>query len=344
METDDNTHLEWRYLSAYFSGTCSPEERAALEQWIDRDPARRASIARLQHVWSAQWRDPAMPAVESKPIWDRLTATTGLIQEAREEETTRVRRPLFNRAQPHRSSRMWYPVLVAVAVLIAVVTTWQVEQHAPGGSHSAAVTTYATADGQRATIMLPDSSVVILNVASRLQVPADYTRGNHTLHLDGEALFTVTHHSQTPFTVVAGASTTRVLGTSFAVRHYQNDPVATVAVQDGKVAVRSVILTAQEQVRVPEHGTPVVTPVTPGQFSFATGVLTLSDMPLSQAIAELDRWYDTDIRLTTPSVAALHIKGKFAAGSLADLQEILELALPIRIVRDGRTLTLYPRS
>ena len=63
-------------------------------------------------------------------------------------------------------------------------------------------TTYATAPGQRATITLPDDNTVALNVASRLEVPTNYGRGNHMVRLPvGEALFNVSksHHDGVPF-------------------------------------------------------------------------------------------------------------------------------------------------
>ena len=44
--------------------------------------------------------------------------------------------------------------------------------------------------------------------------------GNHTVRLIGAGLFTVSHHDGAPFTVIAGATVARVLGTSFVVRRY----------------------------------------------------------------------------------------------------------------------------
>ncbi|HXC24982.1 MAG TPA: FecR domain-containing protein, partial [Gemmatimonadaceae bacterium] len=66
-------------------------------------------------------------------------------------------------------------------------------------------------------------------------------------------------------------------------------------------------------------------------------------LPLPAAIVELDRWFDADIRLGDPMLEKQRIKGEFAAGSLADLSAILELTYNVRVVRDGRVLTLYPR-
>jgi ferric-dicitrate binding protein FerR (iron transport regulator) len=168
--------------------------------------------------------------------------------------------------------------------------------------------------------------------------------GNHTVRLTGEALFTVTHHDGAPLTVIAGPVTARVLGTDFLVRHYTSDTVATVAVRNGKVSVGQTILTAQQQLTMNAAGVPRLQPVSAGVFGFTTGVLTLNVIPLPEAIVELDRWYDVDIRIGDAELATQGIGGRFTAGSLVDLTTILELTLPVRVVREGRVLTLYAKT
>jgi ferric-dicitrate binding protein FerR (iron transport regulator) len=206
------------------------------------------------------------------------------------------------------------------------------------------MSTYATGKGELATITLPDGSTIVLNVASRLQVPTNYAAGNRTVYLAGEALFTVSHRRGAPFTVIAGPSTTRVLGTSFLVRHYATDTAATVAVRDGKVAVQSTVLTGAQQVSVGAHGIGLIRPATAMQFSFASGMLMIDDMTLPAAIPELNRWYNADIRLGDSTLTTRKVFGSFKSGSLTDLSAILDMMFNVRVVRDGHTLTLYPRQ
>jgi transmembrane sensor len=210
-------------------------------------------------------------------------------------------------------------------------------------THAPVMTTYVTGNGQRASITLADGTTVALDVASRLDVPADYSNGNRALQLHGAALFTVIHHDKHPLIVRSNGTEARVLGTSFVMRHYATDTVITVAVREGKVAVRSVVVAAAQQADVSQAGVIHVRPMDPSQFGFAKGVLTLHGMPFSEAIAELDRWYDADIRLGDPSLATRHVAGEYAAGSLADLADILALTFNVRVTRDGRIITLYSK-
>jgi ferric-dicitrate binding protein FerR (iron transport regulator) len=98
-----------------------------------------------------------------------------------------------------------------------------------------------------------------------------------------------------------------------------------------------------QQVRIDAAGAGMVQPLDPARFSFAKGLLVLKSMPFPEAILELNRWYDVDIRLDDPVLATRRITGEFAADSLSDLTEILELMFKVRVVRSGRVLTLYPR-
>jgi ferric-dicitrate binding protein FerR (iron transport regulator) len=215
---------------------------------------------------------------------------------------------------------------------------WQMRQQV-----ATSTLVYTTANAQRANITLPDGSVVALDVGSRLTVPSDYAAGHHTVQLIGKGMFTVQRHDGTPLTVLAGPASVHVLGTSFVVQHYPTDSLATVAVRNGKVSVGNTVVAASQQVTVGAHGAGVVHAMDPGQFSFVRGVLVLNAIPMHQAIVELDRWYDVDIRLGDPSLAARHIAGEYAAGSLADLSDILMGSLGVRVERHGRVLTLYPR-
>jgi ferric-dicitrate binding protein FerR (iron transport regulator) len=236
-------------------------------------------------------------------------------------------------------------IVIGMIVGIAAFSGWQLR---PRASRSATVM-YTTSNGERANVTLPGGGTVALSVGSRLLVPADYPNGNHTLRLEGEALFSVRHHDRVPLVVIAGAVRTQVLGTSFAVRHYSTDSLTTVAVQSGKVAVadtatrRSVVLDAGRQAALHPGGTVTVRNIASGRFSFANGILSIDSLPLRDAVIELSRWYDADIRLGDSSLAPRLVTGGFRAESLSDCATILEWTFGIRVVRNGRVLTLYSK-
>lgn len=91
--------------------------------------------------------------------------------------------------------------------------------------------------GQISEIALPDGSVVWLSAASTLAYPEEFSGTNRAVDLDGEAFFEVTRDTDRPFIVNSGPLSTRVLGTSFNIRAYRNDPDVEVTLVTGRVEV-----------------------------------------------------------------------------------------------------------
>jgi ferric-dicitrate binding protein FerR (iron transport regulator) len=346
-------------LARYLCGESDATERQWIEQRVHLSEVARHELTSARTAWLASGGTPQKGNIEQ--FVKRLRAAQAQhrsrgTDEYRLDGLKTESGPSSQRhgnqrfkAQPLRRG-VRYALAGAMVGILAII----VGQHISPmrlGAHRAlpmSMSTYVTGNGERANITLPDGNTVALNVASRLEVPADYLAGDHTLRLTGEALFTVQHHDRTPFTVIAGPATTRVLGTSFLLRYYATDSSTTVVVREGKVAVhsaaqRSVVLTAARQIQVVRTGSSGVQVADTTQFSFATGILTLKSVPFPNAIAELDRWYDADIRLGDPVLKARRVTGESTAGSLSELTEILAVTFNVRVVRSGRVLTLYPK-
>ncbi len=332
----DNDQINWDMLPAYVAGNVTSDERDAIDRWIQADPSRMATVDKLRLLWQAR-QSPAVPDYDLASSKASVFHAIGkpLVPSHRQEI------PRLGRGRLSMFQRVIYTAVASMAAVALVVTGWFHNSNIVRPAIASQPFTYATANGERATITLPDGSSVVLNVASRLEVPSDYAAGNRVLTLDGEARFTVVHQDDAPFVVTAGPSTTRVLGTTFMVRHYANDTSAVIAVEDGKVMVQSAVLTEKQQIEVSSTGVSAVHQFAAGDFSVATRILTLNDMPLADAIVSLNRWYNADIQLGDTDLVTNRIAGRFTAGSLSDLAAVFEWTFNLRVVRNGKTLTLY---
>jgi len=67
--------------------------------------------------------------------------------------------------------------------------------------------------GQRAELILPDSTKVWLNANSKLVYPSSFKEGIRQVELDGEAYFDVRHNGDNPFVVRTKSMNVTVLGT-----------------------------------------------------------------------------------------------------------------------------------
>src|ERR1043166_7137245 len=112
------------------------------------------------------------------------------------------------------------------------------------------------------TIKLPDESTVELSPESRIAYPNNFDSSDtRDIYLSGKAFFKVTKNPARPFRVFANEIVTKVLGTSFYVRSFENDTVIQVTVRTGKVSVYSQTADNIKQSKTPDHlGGIILTP------------------------------------------------------------------------------------
>ena len=93
-----------------------------------------------------------------------------------------------------------------------------------------------TADGEKTSIILPDSTRVMLNSNSQLSYcAADFAGNTRSVRFSGEAFFDVRKDAKAPFLVNGSDFSVKVLGTKFNVNAYENSNNVTVALEAGSV-------------------------------------------------------------------------------------------------------------
>ncbi len=86
-------------------------------------------------------------------------------------------------------------------------------------------------------IHLPDGSAVKLLPRSKISFPAEFDKEKRVVILSGEATFDIAKDPARPFLVMANEVITKVLGTRFNVKAYENLTNVVVTVEEGKVSV-----------------------------------------------------------------------------------------------------------
>jgi transmembrane sensor len=88
-------------------------------------------------------------------------------------------------------------------------------------------------------ITLSDGSSVLLQPESKLSYPKIFTGNERKVYLSGEGFFEISKNPKKPFYVYANEIVTKVVGTSFRVKAYSDQPDVEVLVRTGKVKVKS---------------------------------------------------------------------------------------------------------
>lgn len=88
-------------------------------------------------------------------------------------------------------------------------------------------------------ITLSDGSSVLLQPNSKLSYPKTFIGNERKVYLLGEAFFEISKNPAKPFFVFANELVTKVLGTSFRIKAYKDNPNVDVVVRTGKVSISS---------------------------------------------------------------------------------------------------------
>ena len=319
-------------------GLAAGADPDGFEAWLRQDPRHRRALEELTKVWET------LDGIAASP----LAALPDLPAAGEIQQGTRSnRRPL------------WFAAAAAAAAAGLAVAVWM--------NRGSETQILQTAVGQHRDVVLADGSVVSLN--TNTVVETNLGRDVRAIYLrKGEAHFDVAHDRSRPFLVHAGDAVVRAVGTEFEVR-LRADQHVDVLVNEGRVEVEPDVAEAPAAISVAhERSRPIaaahavnagqalstattsyaVVPMSPEQVSselaWREGAVVFDSEPLSEAIAEIQRYTDARIVISDASIATLPVGGRFKTDDLQGFLNGLETALPIAIRRtDSGVIFVDPR-
>lgn len=193
-------------LAKYRAGQCSPEEIERVEHWFNAfddnnenlTEADKSAIEEANRYILAQTQPGQPKVVRFKPAYKWYAAAACLL----------------------------LGVVIASALIRRSSSRTALEQNL----------TFSTTNGERKNITLADGSTVMLNAASSVKL-LGFDAEHRTVSLSGEAFFKIAKDKTHPFIIKTGKIQTHVIGTSFNIRAYADEPNISVAVASGKVQV-----------------------------------------------------------------------------------------------------------
>lgn len=207
---------------------------------------------------------------------------------------------------------------------------------------------YTTGTGEHRDIRLADATRVILNTDSAIDVV--YSAQSRTVVLlKGEILIETGHgaRSDIPFILQTRQGRVRALGTRFSVRDHGS--FSTVNVFEGSVAITPASQdTEQRRLHAGETATfgsnhvSAALPLPPGSDIWLKRIISATNMPLKDFIAELGRYHRGILRCD-PVIAELEVSGAFPVQDTEAVLASLVRTYPVRIeARTRYWVTLKP--
>jgi len=210
----------------YLAGESSPEEAEQLLRYIQSGQEREFIEFLIgEHL--------------DHPVAQQLANDTD-VQNRLQQTHERLRQLIDPVEEPKIVRLQWLRIAaVAASVTLLLAAGWLYRSNIHDWLNPVRMAQLTTHKGERKQITLADGTQIWLSPASTLDYPQTFNRDTRDVTLNGSAFFEVAKDSKHPFSVHTGKITTQVLGTSFQVDAYGDQPEIAVTLLTGKVLLAS---------------------------------------------------------------------------------------------------------
>ena len=201
--------------------------------------------------------------------------------------------------------------------------------------------------GERIRVVFQDGTTVFLNAGSSIEYPKRFGWRERSVTLSGEAYFEVAHEKHRPFVVRFREGAVKVLGTSFDVKAYPEDPEIVVALDQGcvefvtenlnhRLSPSDLLIYNREnhQVRIKRNAP------TAESSRWREDELVFRSASFREVAAVLSRRYDVDFRVEDERVHDLRYTFTASQTSLDAILRDIEVIAPVRFDRNGGCVTV----
>jgi transmembrane sensor len=364
MERPENI---WFLMSRNLSGEATPEEKAALMEALQQQPALMQQYELLQRLWKP---DQAAGTEEVATRINHILQRSAQETIAVEEEQPPV--PAASGTVRLLRLTRW-----AAAITGIVLAAWS--WSAINNNKHKEENEFIAKKGSKTRMLLPDGSTVWLNAGSGITYDPGFSGNTREVTLQGEAYFDVVKMPDKPFIVHAGNINIRVLGTAFNVKSYTEEPNVETTLIHGLVQItrttdkpgqaQAIYLHPNQKIVLPKNITIPASeentvPQQPATVSTKdAGIITLDSNlkaeerfetawmynrlefrgdRFDELARKLERWYNITIHFEEEQTRTLVFNGSLETETVQEAFRALSIAVPFQFEIKGNEV--YIRS
>jgi len=244
----------------------------------------------------------------------------------------------------------WFKYAAAVVLFIVGLGSIQLYKGLSRNDIVVNMLTVSTKAGEKATITLPDGSIVKLNAASTLSYPESFSEDSRNVNLEGEAYFDVPKMNGKKFIVNTKTHAVEVLGTTFNVMSYVQDQTVEVVLLTGKVKVSKthgntgeVMLEPNEKYGYNVKLNEITVTQTNADFETAwmRNELVFRNEAFKNVLNKLERFYGVNISSSRiESIENETFNGSFENNNIQKVLEILAVHYPIKYTIEKNNIAI----
>ena len=323
MSVEDK-HRDFNSLvSRYLSGELHPDELSWFQEELRNDPEKKAMLEEFRLIW-----DSAVPD-QSYDL---------------DAEWTLMQKKLPDLKIESSRSLLFYTYRIAAVLVLGVVLSFSlIYVNRTVGMER------VVAENEPVEVVLEDGTEVIVNRHSKLKYSRKFNQEERKIYLSGEAWFDVARDTTMPFVIDAGEALVEVLGTSFNVNAYRDNPTVEITVESGLVAMSAkedlkdlIVMMAGSggSYNKNQRELKLIPTSDPNSISWKTRELFFDASTLREVTELLNKVYDTHIVIMNEELASCPITVTFRDQTLEAILNVLELTLDLQLTREGDEIRL----
>ena len=254
-----------------------------------------------------------------------------------------VRKHIYSR----KKKLLFYREIIKIAAMIVVVISCIGIGTKLGNFKKPCYSEIIALSGHKTKVILPDSSVVMLNGGSVLKYNLNFNEDNRIVELQGEGYFDVRKDLSNRFIVRTSELSVKVFGTAFNVKAYSDDVNVEVGLKRGNIEIDrnkkkivhlipgevAIFNKNAKELKISKMDVNLISAWTRNELIF-------DEDSLSEVIKSMERWYGVDINVAPELIDGERYTFKVKTESLRELLKLINLLNPINYKINGKEVLI----
>jgi len=325
---EDHKHIipDYDLLAKYFAGQASYAQTIEIEKWVNNDPKHKNTFDSMYYLWIQSGRKNTEEKINVSDSWAKM--------KLRMNSPTEIE-PIAKK-EPKQfqltSSRI---LQIAAVLVIGLIINVLIKYLNPKQKEI-----YKESQLSSIQLKLPDSSLIKMNLKSKISYPEKFKGKQRLVKLEGEAFFDVTPDKEKPFIIETEFSKVKVVGTSFNIQAYDTSNVVEVTVVKGIVELsgkednsEKIILTKGEKGSIDKKsGKPFKeVKTTENELFWATRTLIFKDTELYVAAETISKAYGVEIEVFNENIKHCKLDAVFSDANIEEIMKVLQITFDLKI-------------
>lgn len=246
-----------------------------------------------------------------------------------------------------RRSIAWLISAAMIACFLGIGSLLVLRHQSISRGEQASSVVFSTEAGERARVVLSDSTEVFLHSSTQLAYQTDYYKNGRDVYLVGEAYFNVHTDKEKPFIVHLPRMSVIATGTKFNIMAYENESRIETTLQEGEIHVALGgdtidVSPGQQVVYSMRDDEMIMKTINPEVYiSWVDNKLRLDDTSFEESLRRIARRYGVTFEVHGRRLLDLSYTATFVNESIEEVMSLLASVSPIRyeIIRASKTET-----